>query len=176
MTSTSTRIKFITNVPTESCYLRAPRTQPGRHQVTGDAVPPRLTTGPSATWMLIVVWKPPSAAIWMLIALRERPRTASMSLHTIIRLGREGFLEPEHSAAFRSLIEQFAAPHPACDGIPDARTTPERNANALLEVCGLARAAQDCPTTAGEPPHLTLTIDWDALRTSAPASGSRPRR
>ena len=25
--------------------------------------------------------------------------------------------------------------------------------------------AQDCPTTAGEPPHLTVTIDWDALRT-----------
>ncbi|MDQ2789211.1 MAG: HNH endonuclease, partial [Actinomycetota bacterium] len=24
---------------------------------------------------------------------------------------------------------------------------------------------QDCPTTAGEPPHLTVTIDWDALRT-----------
>jgi len=81
------------------------------------------------------------------------------------RLGLEGFLEPEHIAAFRSLIEQFAAPRPASDGIPDARTTTQRNADALLEVCGLARAAQDCPTTAGEPPHLTVTIDWDALRT-----------
>ncbi|MBV9142919.1 MAG: DUF222 domain-containing protein [Pseudonocardiales bacterium] len=81
------------------------------------------------------------------------------------RLGLEGFLEPEHSAAFRALIEQLAAPRPAAAGIPDPRTAPQRNADALLEVCGLARAAQDCPTTAGEPPHLTVTIDWDALRT-----------
>ncbi|MDQ2882089.1 MAG: HNH endonuclease [Actinomycetota bacterium] len=81
------------------------------------------------------------------------------------RLGLEGHLEPEHSAAFRTLIEQLAAPRPATDGIPDARSTEQRNADALLEVCGLARAAQDCPSTAGEPPHLTVTIDWDALRT-----------
>jgi hypothetical protein len=81
------------------------------------------------------------------------------------RLGLEGYLEPEHSAAFRSLIEQLAAPRPATAGIPDARSTPQRNADALLEVCGLARAAHDCPSPAGEPPHLTITIDWDALRT-----------
>jgi Domain of unknown function (DUF222) len=81
------------------------------------------------------------------------------------RLGLEGFLEPEHGAAFRSLIEQFAAPRPATAGIPDPRTTPQRNADALVEVCGLARAAQDCPTTAGEPPHLTVTLPWEALRT-----------
>ncbi|MBV9144236.1 MAG: DUF222 domain-containing protein [Pseudonocardiales bacterium] len=81
------------------------------------------------------------------------------------RLGFEGFLESEHSAAFRSLIEQLAAPRPAAEGIPDPRTTVQRNADALLEVCGLARAAQDCPTTGGEPPHLTVTIDWEALRT-----------
>jgi Domain of unknown function (DUF222) len=81
------------------------------------------------------------------------------------RLGLEGFLEPEHGAAFRALIEQFAAPRPAAEHIPDPRTTPQRHADALLEICGLARTAQDCPTTAGEPPHLSLTIDWDALRT-----------
>jgi uncharacterized protein DUF222 len=81
------------------------------------------------------------------------------------RLGLEGYLEPEHSAAFRSLIEQLAGPCPATAGIPDPRTAAQRNADALLEVCGLARAAQDCPGTAGEPPHLTVTIDWDALRT-----------
>lgn len=63
------------------------------------------------------------------------------------------------------MIEQLAAPRPAAEGIPDVRTGPQRNADALPEVCGLARTAQDCPTTAGEPPHLTVTIDWDALRT-----------
>jgi hypothetical protein len=64
------------------------------------------------------------------------------------------------------LIKQLAAPRPATAGIPDARSTGQHNADALLEVCGLARAAHDCPSTAGEPPHLTVTIDWDALRTS----------
>jgi len=81
------------------------------------------------------------------------------------RLGLEGFLEPEHGAAFRALIEQFAAPRPAAEHIPDPRTTPQRHADALLEICGLARTAQDCPTTAGEPPHLSVTLPWEVLRT-----------
>ncbi len=81
------------------------------------------------------------------------------------RLGLEGYLEAEHGAAVRSLIEQLAAPRPAAVGIPDPRIAAQRNADALREVCGLARTAQDCPSTAGEPPHLTVTIDWDALRT-----------
>jgi hypothetical protein len=101
------------------------------------------------------------------------------------RLGFEGFLESEHGAAFRSLIEQFAAPRPAAGGIPDARTAPQRNADALVEVCGLARAAQDCPTTGGEPPHVSVTIGWEALRTGwgvatldygTPLSASEARR
>ncbi|PZS38888.1 MAG: HNH endonuclease [Pseudonocardiales bacterium] len=104
-------------------------------------------------------------------APRDEPQPASAAgelrfwKRRDVRLGLEGYLEPEHSAAFRSLIEQLAAPRAAAEGIPDARTAPQRNADALLEVCGLARAAQDCPSTAGEPPHLTVTIDWDALRT-----------
>ena len=81
------------------------------------------------------------------------------------RLGLEGFLEAEHGAAFRSLIDQLAGPRPASEGIPDLRSTPQRNAEALLEICGLARAAERCPSTGGEPAHLTVTIDWDALRT-----------
>jgi hypothetical protein len=80
-------------------------------------------------------------------------------------LGFEGFLESEHGAAFRSLIEQFAAPRPASEGIPDPRSTVQRNADALVEVCGLACAVNDCPTTGGEPPHLTVILDWEALRT-----------
>ncbi|MBV9013295.1 MAG: DUF222 domain-containing protein, partial [Pseudonocardiales bacterium] len=47
------------------------------------------------------------------------------------RLGFEGFLESEHGGAFRSLIEQFAAPRPAAEGIPDLRTAAQRNADAL---------------------------------------------
>jgi hypothetical protein len=81
------------------------------------------------------------------------------------RLGFEGFLESEYSATFRSFIERLAAPRPAAEGIPDPRTAVQRNADALVEVCGLARAAQACPTTGGQPPHLSVTLDWEVLRT-----------
>jgi hypothetical protein len=66
------------------------------------------------------------------------------------RLGLEGYLEPEHSAAFRTLIEQLATSRPATAGIPDPRTGPQRNADALLEICGLVRA--------GVPDRVGLTF------------------
>ncbi|MGH3694420.1 MAG: DUF222 domain-containing protein [Pseudonocardiaceae bacterium] len=83
------------------------------------------------------------------------------------RLGLEGWLDPEHGSMVRALIEQLAAHRPTSDdGVPDTRTAPQRQADALIELCQRARTAEDFPTTAGEPPHLTVTIDWDALRTA----------
>lgn len=67
------------------------------------------------------------------------------------RLGLEGYLEPEHRVAFRSLIDQLAAPRPATDAIPDERTTPQRNADALLEICGLAAPPRTAPAPPGNP-------------------------
>ena len=81
------------------------------------------------------------------------------------RLGLEGWLDPEHGSMVRSLIEQLATRHPAVDGVPDTRTVPQRHADALIELCDRARATDEFSTTRGEPPHLTVTIDWDALRT-----------
>ncbi len=80
------------------------------------------------------------------------------------RLGLAGWLDPEHGSLVRSLIEQLAARRPATDGAPDTRTVPQRQADALIELCDRARATEGLPTTGGEPPHLTVTIDWDALR------------
>lgn len=81
------------------------------------------------------------------------------------RLGLEGWLDAEHGTTVRSLIEQLATRRPTTDGIPDSRTVPQRHADALIELCDRARANDEFPTTGGEPPHLTVTIDWDALRT-----------
>jgi hypothetical protein len=81
------------------------------------------------------------------------------------RLGLEGWLDPEHGSMVRALIEQLATRHPDSDGAPDTRSIPQRHADALIELCDRARAADEFPTTAGEPPHLTVTIDWDVLRT-----------
>ncbi|MCA1674916.1 MAG: HNH endonuclease [Actinobacteria bacterium] len=80
------------------------------------------------------------------------------------KLGFEGWLDGEHGPQFQGLIEQLAKPRPLSEDLPDQRSTDERQADALLELCGLARAAQECPTTGGEPPHVTVTIDWNALR------------
>jgi len=81
------------------------------------------------------------------------------------KLGFEGWLDGEHGPQFQGLIDQLAKPRPLSGDIPDPRSTDERQGDALLEMCGLARAAEACPTTGGEPPHLTVTIDWNALRT-----------
>lgn len=83
------------------------------------------------------------------------------------RLGLEGWLDPEHGAMVRSLIEQLAAPSrntEGAEGAPDSRTVPQRQADALIELCERARAAAEFPTSDGEPAHLTVLIDWEALR------------
>jgi hypothetical protein len=81
-------------------------------------------------------------------------------------LGLEGWLDPEHGNLVRELIEQLAARRPATEGVTDDRSMPQRQADALIELCERARAAEEFPTTAGEPPHVVVTIDWDALRTA----------
>jgi hypothetical protein len=80
------------------------------------------------------------------------------------RLGLEGWLDAEHGAQLRSLIEQLATPRPHPDGTRDTRSVPARQAGALIALAERARAAGDFPTAAGEPPHLTVTLDWEALR------------
>jgi uncharacterized protein DUF222 len=77
----------------------------------------------------------------------------------------EGWWDAEHGSMLRALIEQLAAHRSTGDGEADTRTVPERHADALIELCEHARAADGFPTTAGESPHITVTIDWDALRT-----------
>ncbi len=93
-------------------------------------------------------------------------------------MGLEGWLDAEHGSLVRALIEQLAARHPHTEGpsdsegpptterTPDTRTVPQHHADALIELCDRARGTDEFPTTAGEPPHLTVTIDWDALRTA----------
>lgn len=81
-------------------------------------------------------------------------------------LGLEGWLDAEHGTLVRSLIEQLATRRRSAEGVPDNRTIPQRQADALIELCDRARAADEFPTTGGEPPHVTVTIDWDALRTA----------
>lgn len=81
------------------------------------------------------------------------------------RLDVDGWLDSEHGTMMRTLIEQLAAPRPATEGVRDLRSVPHRQADALIELGEYARTAQAFPTAGGEPPHVTVTVDWDALRT-----------
>jgi hypothetical protein len=85
-------------------------------------------------------------------------------------LGLEGWLDAEAGAQLRGLIDQLAKPCPASETIPDARSLAQRQADALAELCGLARSAQDAPSSAGEPPHLTVTLELAALRATVGAA------
>ena len=63
------------------------------------------------------------------------------------RLGLEGWLDPEHGSTVRALIEQLAARHTTTDdGVADTRTAPQRQADALIELCQRARAAGEFPS------------------------------
>jgi hypothetical protein len=85
-------------------------------------------------------------------------------------LGLEGWLDAEAGAQLRGLIDQLAKPRPASETIPDARSLAQRQADALAELCGLARSAQDAPSSAGEPTHLTVTLELAALRAAVGAA------
>jgi uncharacterized protein DUF222 len=86
------------------------------------------------------------------------------------RLGLEGWLDPEHGSLLRARIDQLATRRTGSDGMPHTHTVPQRHADALIELSERARATEEFPTTAGEPPHVTVTIHWDALRTGVGAA------
>jgi hypothetical protein len=63
------------------------------------------------------------------------------------------------------LIEQLAAPRPATEGIQEPRTGQQRTLTRCWRSAGWP-APPRLPRHRRETPHLTVTIDWDALRTS----------
>jgi hypothetical protein len=75
----------------------------------------------------------------------------------------EGWLDALHGTTFRGLIEQLAKPRPLAENIPDPRTTAQRNADALVEICELVRGHDQMSAAGGEPPHVTVTMDYDTL-------------
>lgn len=75
----------------------------------------------------------------------------------------EGWLDAEHGAAVRGLLDRLAKP----TGKTDERTEAQRTADALVEACALAGTV--APDTAGEPPHVSVHIDFEDLRSATGA-------
>ena len=97
----------------------------------------------------------------------DEPCPAAGELHIRDRrdggISLEGWLDALHGTAFRGLIEQLAQPRPLAEDIPDPRTAAQRNADALVEICDLARGNDQMSAAGGEPPHVTVTVDYDTL-------------
>jgi hypothetical protein len=70
----------------------------------------------------------------------------------------------ETAASVLPVLNAFAAPHPAVDEIPDLRDAERRYADAFLHICTLAGTDPAAPKHRGEPPHVNVTISYDALR------------
>ncbi len=74
--------------------------------------------------------------------------------------------------AIGALSTPRAAGLGALGGDTDLRTSPQRRADALTELCQQVLSAGDLPEVAGERPHLNLTVSLESLeqRAGAPAA------
>jgi hypothetical protein len=75
----------------------------------------------------------------------------------------KGTLCDEAVEAFRQATDPLAAPRPAADGVKDPRTPAHRLAQAHLDVIRGYLDAGDGPSSGRQVPHITMTIDFDAL-------------
>jgi hypothetical protein len=70
----------------------------------------------------------------------------------------------EAAARILPVLDAYAAPRPAADGVPDMRDAETRYAEAFVQVCQAAGAHPNAPWRSGEPPHVNVTISLEALR------------
>ena len=93
-------------------------------------------------------------------ARARRRLHASVSLLGMVRV--DGDLDPETGetllTALRAVLDAESR-----SGTPDDRTPAQRRVDALGEICRQWLDLADRPTVAGERPHVTVTIDVDAL-------------
>jgi Domain of unknown function (DUF222)/HNH endonuclease len=104
-------------------------------------------------------------------ALRDRRRLhASVTLGGMVRL--DGDLDPETGegvlTALRAVLDAEAR-----SGIPDDRTSAQRRADALGEVCRQWLDGSGRPIVAGERPHVTVTVGVGVLAAAGVVSGVR---
>ena len=75
-----------------------------------------------------------------------------------------GRIDRETGAKLRAALQPLAAPQPAIDGAHDPRTPEKRNADALETLLNTTLAGQQITAEGGERPQITVTVDYDDLR------------
>ena len=111
-------------------------------------------------------------SFWRECVERERAagadagRRATRQLHASVTLGGmvrvDGDLDPEAGEALLSALAAVMDAE-ARGGGADQRTPAQRRADALHEICRQWLDLSDRPRVAGERPHLTVTVDAEAL-------------
>ncbi|WP_420122176.1 DUF222 domain-containing protein [Nakamurella sp.] len=77
--------------------------------------------------------------------------------------GIKGRLDDLTIAAFNAATDPHAAPRPQVDGVKDERSAATRLAQAFSTVLDGYLAIGDGPVQGGERPHVTMTVQFDAL-------------
>jgi hypothetical protein len=95
--------------------------------------------------------------------LREHRRLhASVTFQGMVRV--DGTLDPETGETLLSALQAVLDAESRSGPAGDDRTPAQRRADALGEICRQWLDRGDRPTVAGERPHVTLTVDTDAVR------------
>ena len=76
----------------------------------------------------------------------------------------KGSLDGLAYARLRAALDPLAALGSATEGDRDTRGLAERQADALVELARLAMAADELPTHGGDRVHVTVTVDYEALK------------
>ncbi|HKE63831.1 MAG TPA: DUF222 domain-containing protein [Micromonosporaceae bacterium] len=93
---------------------------------------------------------------------RQR-RGFTMSADGLGGMRLSGVLDVAGAAIVTAALDPLSAPARGDDG-PDLRTPAARRADALVDVCRIALAAGGLPDNGGQPPQLSVTVDFDTLR------------
>ncbi|HEX9123791.1 MAG TPA: DUF222 domain-containing protein [Actinomycetota bacterium] len=94
--------------------------------------------------------------------LRERRRLhASVTFLGMVRV--DGDLDPETGESLLTALGAVLDAESRSRGEDDDRTPAQRRADALGEICRQWLDRADRPVVAGERPHLTVTVDADAI-------------
>ncbi|MCA1675994.1 MAG: HNH endonuclease, partial [Actinobacteria bacterium] len=96
----------------------------------------------------------------------EAPRPANTLIFGRSRRGKlklTGEFDAAGEASIRAMIDALAKPSPVIEGIPDERSLPARQGDALVDAAHQVLGFGNLPDCGGERPHVTVMMDLDDL-------------
>lgn len=100
------------------------------------------------------------------VLANRRRLHATPTIFGMVRV--DGDLDPETGETLLTALQAIMDADTRRGGSGDDRTPAQRRADALGEICRQWLDSGDRPTVAGERPHVTVTVNVDALRSANP--------